>query len=694
MNPLHEKYGDRPVWVNWKLETRNNKQTKLPYQTNGKLASVSNPKTWTTYDNAAQKSSNIGIVLTGALLVVDLDHVLDAEGNVLAAYTSLQTFLDAADTFIEISQSHTGLHAFFALTEPLILLTHKHAPAEAYVDKRYIATTGVPFGVLKPIRTITAAHAVELLALVGLSQEKRQSTGGETTFEDNELLERMWSAKNGAVIQKLYNGDIAKYDGDESRADAALLLHLAFWSGRNAAQMERVWLASPLAKRAKTQERADYRTRSIESAIKNCKEVYTSPTSGIDFLFTTGAKGEKLYNKNTENVCRILRHHADFKGKIRFDQFKNRIEIQDGKEWRAFIDSDAIDIQTRISILFPFMRSIGKEMVFDAAVKVGKEMAIDSGADFIRGLKWDQKPRLDEWLSKTYGTPSDPYHVAVGANWLKGMVRRIVGPGSKFDYVLVLEGPQGIKKSMSLSVLGYINDKENWHVESTMSPDSKDFFMQFEGKAIIEFSEGETLSRTEVKKMKSIITTASDRYRPAYGRIAEDFPRRCVFAMSTNQEEYLKDETGNRRWLPVKVIAGEVDIEWLRSNRDQLFAEAYERVMVRKETTYEFPIEETIRQQEARRVSDPNADKIVDWYWSLMVSDEMRKDGITVEMVFKGALSGFGSMKKYEEMAIADVLKNTLKLTRVRRAIGGVQLWRWVNLNTVPEEVATEQMEF
>ena len=200
------------------------------------------------------------------------------------------------------------------------------------------------------------------------------------------------------------------------------------------------------------------------------------------------------------------------------------------------------------------------------------------------------------------------------------MVKRIVFPGCKFDYVLVLEGEQGIKKSMSLAVLG-----GNWHSETTMSTDNKDFFMQFAGKAIIEFSEGETLSRTEVKRMKAIITVQSDRYRVPFDRMTQDFPRRCVFAMTTNQSEYLKDETGNRRWLPVAVVAEEANIEWLQANRDQLFAEAYSRVLA-GEKIYEFPKEETERQQAARMIHDPNADLVAEWYYNELRIEEREKE--------------------------------------------------------------------
>jgi predicted P-loop ATPase len=245
--------------------------------------------------------------------------------------------------------------------------------------------------------------------------------------------------------------------------------------------------------------------------------------------------------------------------------------------------------------------------------------------------------------------------------------------------VLVLEGEQGSKKSTSLHVLG-----GDWHVETTMGTETKDFFMQFSGKAIIEFSEGETLSRTEVKKMKAIITTQVDKYRPPYERVSKDFPRRCVFAMTTNQEQYLKDETGNRRWLPVKVEKKEADVEWIKENRDQLFAEAYHRVVVGKEKIYEFPEEETRAQQQSRMILDPNTDRVAEWYFE---QGEVVHyvDGISVHDVYAGVFnSGFSggkAMNKFEEMMISNILKGSLGLEKRRVVRNGIRVYRWFNPN-------------
>ena len=719
------KLQDEKRWVCWKAEKVGGRMTKVPYTVTGRKASSTDESTWTDFKTAkaaSVKFSGVGVVFTPAktLLGIDIDHVLE-DGKLIGEHAAaIKALITEADTYTEVSPSGTGLHLYLKINGPLELTANRHAPFEAYTSGRYFTYTEQPFGKAKTIRLITAVEAVRLLTIIGYPWGKAAvvpngtkplsvasdddtaapltkatpSGGTGSTFTDAELLNHMFAAKSGAKTQKLYEGDISAHSKDYSRADAALLNHLAFWSGKDAAQMERIWLASPLGSREKTQQRQDYRTRSIDSAIANCKEVYSpSPRvlddiHGLDLLFTINSQKDKVYTQNTENMCRILRHHPEFAGRLRFDGFTDVIEYRPHEEWRPFEDADVLIFQTRISIIFSAFRKVGKDMIFDATVKVAKENTIDSAADFIKAIKYDGVARIDTWLSSTYGVEDNVYHRAVGANWIKGLVKRIIDPGCKFDHVLVLEGPQGSKKSTSLLVLGEINKRTNWHVETTMSTESKDFFEQFTGKAIIEFSEGETLSRTEVKKMKAIITTQVDRFRPSYGRVSVDHPRRCVFAMTTNQDEYLKDETGNRRWLPVRLVRHEADIEWLRANRDQLLAEAYHRVVEKRETIYEFPAEETLREQDMRRVSDPNEERICHWYLNEL-KDDARAAGITVEQVNQHALhQGFyGPMKRFEEMAIADVLRRALKLTKKRIMIEGVQAWRWVDERlTVPAE--------
>lgn len=728
-NELVKRFAKESIWVNFRFKTlEDGRQTKIPYDPNtNRKASSTDPLTWSDYETAKLVSERIGIIFTGEkkLLGIDIDHCVNAETGEIEheKKDEIERFIREADSYCEVSPSGTGVHIFIECTEPYELIKNREKPYEIYNAGRYFTVTEKPFVLEmpdpkrmranmkvvynKPIKKLTPHEVTILLSLIGYPWSEIEDvapmllqTIQPHTLTDSELLAKIFSSKNGKKIQALYEstGETGK-----SEDDLSLLNHLAFWTQKDFAQMERLWLTSSIGQRKKTQERQDYRVRSIDQAIKNCKETYNpSPiqtqivekvlekeSPELELLFTETKNGGKVFVLNTENICRILKHHSAFKGRLRYDKFKNTLEYDPygiGR-WRGFEDSDDINIQTTISVLFPPFMKVGKLMIQDAMLKVAKENAIDSAVDLIESITWDKTGRLDHWLSNTYGCPDDEYHQSVGSNWLKGMIKRIVHPGCKFDYVLVLEGEQGTKKSTSLSVLGEMENGHNWHVETSMGTDNKDFFMQFSGKAIVEFSEGETLSRTEVKKMKSIITTQSDKYRPPYSRVSIDFPRRCVFAMTTNETEYLKDDTGNRRWLPVKLEFKEANIDWLRENRDQLLAEAHYRISVLKETIYEFHSTITV-EQNLRRIRDVNADTVVDWYEKL---DEYEKNqGVVIKEIYERVIGGGIYAKpfdRYEEMKLAGVLKADLNLEKRRVRQEGTQSNRWYRRDVPIQEM-------
>lgn len=707
MNPLVKQFGNEKRWVTWKLLKMKGKLTKIPYQTNGRKASSTDPESWSTYDEAKEASDNIGIVFTPdqKLLGIDIDHCLKDNKIHHEQKEKIAELILEADTYTEISPSGEGLHLFlFIIDGPFKLEGNKKAPYELYTTRRYFTVTENPYGEDRPVRNITIKEAEKILAIIGYPWAKEPLSTSENpivnqpiSLDDSKVLEKMLSSKNGQKIRELLDGALSIKD--KSSADMALCSYLAFWTGRNAEQMERLWMDSKLGRRDKTTGRKDYRNRTIRNAIKNCKEIYE--TQGmrtekdnkifdLDLLYVLDSKGNKVFTQNTENMCRILRRHPEFKNRLRFDAFKNIIQVFEKEKWRLMEDNDEIGFQTQISILFPYFGKVGKQMVYDAMVKVAKENEIDSALDYIKSLTWDKTARLNLWLTKAYGTEDNLYHRAVGSNWLKGLAKRIVEPGCKFDYVLVLEGPQGAKKSMSLNVLA-----GDWYMESTTSTETKDFFMQFAGNLIIEFSEGDTMSRTEVKRMKAIITTQTDKYRPSYGRAVIEVPRRCVFAMTTNDEEYLKDDTGNRRWMPVKLEFEEANIEWLKTNRDQLFAEAYHRVVNLKETVYEFPKEETKIEQDKRKIHYEHEEEIIQWYFEKL-TEEQRANGISVDQVYRDALgNAFGKMhNKYDEMRIAGVLRDILKLEKRQTTFNSVRTRRYFNpLKPIRTEITVDDFD-
>lgn len=281
---------------------------------------------------------------------------------------------------------------------------------------------------------------------------------------------------------------------------------------------------------------------------------------------------------NLHNVKVLLLYHPDLQGLVAFDEFRQAGVVERCPPWegdKKWVRRDATDEdfgELTAWIQGPTLGNdaihrMGSDTVRQAMDIVAKRRTINPVRDWLEQLKWDGKDRLSTWLGDYLGANDSDYTRAVARAWLISSVARIYQPGCKADGVLVLVGRQGALKSAALRVLG-----GEWFRDTVFDLANKDAFIQLRGAWIYELSELAAMSRADAERIKAFITSTVDVFRPPFGRAIVELPRRVVFAATTNNESFLKDKTGNRRFWPVAVQV--INLAGLTLIRDQLFAQA------------------------------------------------------------------------------------------------------------------------
>lgn len=270
---------------------------------------------------------------------------------------------------------------------------------------------------------------------------------------------------------------------------------------------------------------------------------------------------------------------------------------------KKIADVDVIRIQKRMQE--EGLKRIGKDVVHDAVDLVAHEYCFHPVRDYLDDLKWDGQCRISMLFPQYFGTENTSYNQEIGRMFLISMVARIYSPGCKADHLPVLEGPQGALKSTACQMLG-----GQWFSDHLPDVSDKDASQHLRGKWLIEVSEMHAMSRVETTQLKAFITRQEERYRPSFGRLEVHEPRQCVFIGTTNRDTYLRDETGGRRFWPVKV--GAISLSEMGRDRDQLFAEAVSayRDGAAWWPDKRFEWDEIIPQQEARFEADAWEEKI------------------------------------------------------------------------------------
>lgn len=266
---------------------------------------------------------------------------------------------------------------------------------------------------------------------------------------------------------------------------------------------------------------------------------------------------ELVYSENgslktvANNFVLIIGNDENLEGRMAYNEFSNRVCVLDQLPWRKendlseWKDSDDSSLRIYISKIWGIQ---SKQNCDDAFKEVITKNSYHPVREYLNSLSWDGINRIDNLLVDYMGADNTEYVRLVTRKWLCGAVARILVPGIKFDYMLVLTGSQGIYKSTFFKTLA-----KDWFTDSIQEVEGNQAIEKLMNSWIIEFGELQAFSKSESNAIKRFITSQEDRTRLAYDKRTSYLKRQCVFAGTTNKYEFLKDDTGNRRYWPVKV---------------------------------------------------------------------------------------------------------------------------------------------
>ena len=250
-----------------------------------------------------------------------------------------------------------------------------------------------------------------------------------------------------------------------------------------------------------------------------------------------------------ENVVTILLHDPKLSGCLALNEMEHNIVVVKSLPWREvkgacqWIDADDAALRYYLERVYGIS---SKDKIFDAVNVVAGKNAFHPVRDYLDSCTWDGEPRVETLLIDYLGAEDNAYTRAVTRKSLVAAVARIYRPGCKFDYMLTLRGRQGLGKSAIISKLG-----GQWFSDSFTTMQGKDAYEQVQGVWLMEVGELAGMRKAEAETIKLYISKQVDRFRPAYGRRLQEFPRQCIFIGTTNESQFLRDATGNRRFWVV-----------------------------------------------------------------------------------------------------------------------------------------------
>ena len=323
----------------------------------------------------------------------------------------------------------------------------------------------------------------------------------------------------------------------------------------------------------------------VESALKHDKGLSAPVVANVSLLTVTDAKGNEKVRQCAENVARVILNDPGLSGKIKEDTFGHRLMYLGQLDWRKpgdnygeWTDKDDGALESYLDIKYGLRNKNDYTNGFNMALLENEFNPLQS---YLDALEWDGVPRIDDALNYYLGVEKTEYNIAAFRVFLQGAIHRAYNPGCKFDYMMVLIGKQGDGKSTLFKFLACNDDwyDENFNFKDT---NNKTTVEKMAGKWFLEMGEMDTMKKDMVTSdaLKAFVSSVSDDYRVPFAKRKETRKRQCVFCGTSNDVNFLKDRTGNRRYLPIDCNATHItkrrifDYDTARPYFHQVIAEA------------------------------------------------------------------------------------------------------------------------
>lgn len=343
-------------------------------------------------------------------------------------------------------------------------------------------------------------------------------------------------------------------------------------------------------------------------------------------------------------------------------------------DWQAFTDSDYVWLEEHLEKGQTGFKSIPKTMLRDAVMAVADENQFDSAIIWLESLTHDGVPRCETFLSDHFGVADTPYHRAVSMYMWTAMAGRVLAPGCKCDMVPILVGEQGVGKSSMVSALV---PSPRLMVEVSFNEAEDNLARKMRGKLVGEIAELKGLNSRDAESIKAFITRTHEKWIPKYREFETEYPRRLLFIGTTNEEAFLADPSGARRYLPVRV--GTIDVGSIRSIVELCWAEA--AVLFAKQGIAWRQAERLARQEHDEfRIVDAWEEPIKQWLNDPLFGEEgdNRREFVSTSEILTGAVGlDPKHISRREEMRAGNVLRN-LGYVRRKTRIGTVTKWVYV----------------